>query len=132
MTVAKKTTEAGRAEAFRGCEDFVALGKDNMEAAIQFGVVLAKGAQEFNKAWLGLAQASVEDSVAATKAILGCKSVQEVADVQIDLAKAGYAKLMTENQRLAELTAKLADDAIEPIAERVTATVDRFSKPLTA
>ena len=55
-----------------------------------------------------------------------------MADVQIDLAKAGYAKLMTENQRLAELTAKLADDAIEPIAERVTATVDRFSKPLTA
>ena len=132
MTAEKKTTASRQDEAFRGCEDFVAFGKDNVEAVIQSCVVLTKGAQQFNKAWLGFAQTSAQDSVTATRAILGCKTVQEVADVQIDLARAGYAKLMTENQEFAEMTAKLTGDAVEPIAERVTATVERFSRPLTA
>lgn len=122
--------EAG-SEAFRGYEDFIALGKDNVDAVINSGTVLAKGLQDVNKMWLGLAQASVQDSVAATKAVIGCKSVPEALGVQMDLAKTNYTKLVVENRKMTDMSAKLAEAAIAPLAKRVTVTVEKFAKPLS-
>lgn len=118
-------------EAFQGYEEFVALGKDNVDAVINSGTVLAKGLQDFNKMWLGLAQASVHESVAATKAVFGCKSVPEALGVQMDLVKTNYTKLVAENRKMTDMSAKLAEAAVEPIAKRVTATVEKFAKPPT-
>ena len=140
MTATKKTAAAvdrieaafkAGSEAFRGYEDFVALGKDNVDAVIDSGTQLANSLQDFNKFWLELAQASVHDTVAATKVVLGSKSVPEALGVQLDLVKTNTTKLVAENRKMTDMSAKLAEAAMEPIAKRLTATVEKFAKPLS-
>ncbi len=124
MTETKKTTAT-----VDHIEAAFAAGKDNVAAVFNSGAVLAKGLQDFNEMWLGLARASVHDGASATKAIFGCKSVPEALDVQMDLIKTNTAKLVAENRKMTDMSAKLAEAAMEPLAKRVTATVEKFAKP---
>jgi len=120
------------AEAFKGYEDVVGYGKDNVDAVMKSNAVLVKGVEDINKALFGLAQASLDDSVAATKKILGCKTVTDVIDAQAELARAGYAKAVDDGHRIADMSVKLAEEAAQPLTKQVSATVERFSKPIAA
>jgi phasin family protein len=94
--------------------------------------VFVKGVQDINKILFGFAQASLDDSVAATKKILGCKNVTEVIDAQAELAQAGYAKAIEDSRRINDMSVKLAEEAAQPLTKQVSATVEKFSKPIAA
>ena len=79
------------AEAFKGYEDFVGDAKDSVDAVMKSNALFVKGFLDINQALFGLAQASLDNSVAATKKILGCKTVTDVIDAQTEMARAGYA-----------------------------------------
>ncbi len=128
---AESAVKAG-AGVFKGYEDLAGFGKDNVDAVMRSGAILARGAQDFNDVWFGLARASVEGALGATKALLGCKNVAEVVEVQTGLAKAQYEKFVGESHRLSDMSVKLAEDAAQPIAARVTVAVEKFTKPLAA
>ena len=55
----------------------------------------------------------------------------EVLDVQLSLVKANTTKLVKENRKMTDMSAKLAEVTMEPIVKRVTATVENFAKPLS-
>ncbi len=131
VAAGKETVSKAGEKAFQGYEDFVDRGKDNVAAVFNSSAVLAKGLQDFNEMWLGLVQASVQDGVVATKAVLDCQSVPEVLDVQLSLVKANTTKLVEENRKMTDMSAKLAEVTMEPIVKRVTATVENFAKPLS-
>ena len=120
------------ADAFQGYEEVVAFGKDNVEAVMESSAILAKGAQEFNKAWFDLAQVSVDQNVAATKALLGCKTVKELAEVQSGLATRNYDTLVADGRKLSDMSVKLAEDVARPVNARVNAAMDKLSKPVAA
>ena len=126
MTVAKKNA------AFNGYEDFVSFGKDNLDAVVASSTIFAKGMQDLNAVWFGYAQASLEDSFAATKAVLDCKSVPEAVEVQSGLVQEKVAKLVAESRKLSDLSVKVAEKAMEPITGRVNVAVEKFSKPVAA
>lgn len=81
MSATKKTA------AFKNYGELASAGKDNVEAMARSGAAIAEAVQEFNKAWFGLAQSAVEDSIAAGEALLGCKTLGEVFEVQGEFAK---------------------------------------------
>ena len=120
------------AEMFKGYEDVAGFGKQNIDAIMATSAVLSKGMQDLNKAWFALAQEALEQNVAATKRILGSKSVVEVVEIQSDLAKASYDKAMTESRKLSDMSIKLAEEASAPIASRVNTAMEAFSKPFAA
>lgn len=134
MAMGKEQVEAAvkaGAEAFKGYEDVATFGRDNAEAVARSSTILAKGVQDINKAWMGLAQSAVEESVTQAKNILGCKSVQDVFQLQGEYIRGNYAKLMGESRRIADMTVKLTEEAVAPLARRVNATVEKLTKPLT-
>ena len=57
------------AEAFKGYEDVVSYGKDSVDAVMKSNALFVKGFQDINQALFGLAQASLDDSVAAVLAV---------------------------------------------------------------
>lgn len=135
VAMSKEHVEAAHkanAQAFKGYEDMVSFGKDNVDAMIKSGTVLVRGVQDINKILFGLAQSQLEESVAATKKILGCKSIKEVVDVQSDIAKENYAKFVTESRKIADMSVKLAEEAGAPVAARVSYTVEKATKPIAA
>ena len=129
---AVETAVKAGAGAFKGYDELAGFGKDNVEAVMTSGAILAKGMQDLNNVWLGLARASVEDAVGAAKALFGCKTVAEVVEVQTGLAQAQYEKFVEDSRRLSAMSAKLSENASAPIAARVTVAVEKFNKPLAA
>ena len=116
--------KAGSA-AYKGYEDVVQFGRDNADAAVKAGLILAKGLQELNRTFLAFAQEQVEESVATAKALSGAKSLQEVIDIQSRLAKNGFDRLLAEGGKLNEVSAKLAEQALAPLAARLNVTFER-------
>ena len=123
---------AVKAGAFKGYNELTGFGKDNVEAVMTSGAILAKGMQDLNDVWLGLARASVEDAVGAAKALFGCKTLPEMVEVQTGLAQAQYEKFVADSRRLSAMSAKLGENASAPINARVTVAVEKFNKPLAA
>lgn len=113
-------------------EDYSTFGKKNINAFVTSGTILVKGVQELNEVLFGLARKSMEDTVNANQAILGCKNFQEMVDVQSGLAKESYDKIVSVSRKVSDLSAKLAEDVMEPINDRVTLAVETLAKPIAA
>jgi phasin family protein len=119
-------------DAIKGYEQAVAYGKENVDAVMKSNAIFVKGLQDINTVLFGLAQTSLEDSVAATQKLFGCKTVADVMDTQAYLAKTGVAKAIEDSQKISELTAKVVEAASQPISSQVNATAEKFSKPIAA
>ncbi|MBT7944171.1 MAG: phasin family protein [Alphaproteobacteria bacterium] len=119
-------------DAVKGYEQAVAYGKENVDAVMKSNAIFAKGLQDINAVLFGLAQSSLENSVAATKTLFDCKTVADVIDAQAELAQAGYTKAVEDSRKISEMSAKVAEAASQPITKQVNATVEKFSKPIAA
>ena len=129
MTIAKNKAAT---DAVKGYEQAVAYGKENVDAVMKSNAIFVKGVQDINTALFGLAQTSMEDSVAATQKIFGCKTVADVIDAQAELAQANYAKALDDSRKISDLSVKVAEAASKPITKQVNAAVEKFSKPIAA
>jgi hypothetical protein len=48
------------------------------------------------------------------------------------MARAGYAKAIEDSRRITNMSVKLAEEAAQPLTKQVSATVEKFSKPIAA
>ncbi len=119
-------------EAFKGYEDVVSYGKDNVDALMKSNAIFVQGFQDINSMFFGLAQASLENSVTATKTMLGCKTPKDLIDTQAELARTSYASALEDSRKISDLTAKVAEAASLPITKQVNKTVEKFSNPIGA
>src|SRR5215471_9022134 len=67
---------------------------------------------------------SIEDSIAAAKALLGSKSVHEAFELQTDYAKSAFDAYVSELTKLSELVVSTTKETFEPIQGRVAAWVE--------
>ena len=117
---------------FKGYGDFASLGQDNVEAVIKSGNIAAKGFEALGREMMAYARYSLEGNVAATKAILGAKSLREVVDLQNEYTRKSFDHAMAESAKLTEMSVKVANEAIQPIQARVNVTVGKMIKPVAA
>jgi phasin family protein len=129
MSLTKEQVEKAQTAFFKSYGEIQVFGKDNVEAVFRASTIAAKGAEEFSRAVFAFAQAQVETQMNATKAILGCTSLRQVVDVQTDLAKTSFDKVVAEGSKFSELATKVANEAFEPIQARVNVAVEKFMKP---
>lgn len=119
------TAVKAQVAAFQAYEEAVSSAKD---AVAQAGTIFSKGLQDIGKLVLGLAQASVEEGVAASQQLLAAKTLRELVDVQSAVAKQQFDRLLGESSRLSDLSVKLVEESFAPLTERVTATVEKMVK----
>jgi phasin family protein len=117
---------------FKAADEVAAFGKSNVEAFIQAGTIFFHGFEELARTVVGLTTAHVESSMTAAKALITCKTLTEVTDLHNAYTKSTFDHAMTEATHLSELAIKIANEAIEPISARVTATIEQVSKPVFA
>ena len=108
--------------------DFVAVGKDNLEALTASGKIWTAGVQDLTKQFAATTKASFEESVAAFKALTSVKSVKEAIELQTAYGKAAMTKAMAESTALTEASRKLTEEALAPITARISVAVESFSK----
>ena len=119
-------------EVFKNYEEVIALSKDNVEAVVKANTLFVNGVQDLNKEILAMAQATLEENAVMTKKVLSCTSFQDAVAIQNDLVKANYEKAMTESRKITDMTVKLAEGATAPITKQVNLAVEKFTKELAA
>ncbi|OAI44134.1 hypothetical protein AYO42_05265 [Rhizomicrobium sp. SCGC AG-212-E05] len=120
-TAALKT---GLEKALKGYEAFVTYGKDNAEAVTKSATVTGKGIETINGEIYSYSKQSIEDSVAATKAVLGSKSIHEAFEIQTDFAKSAFEAYVAELSKISELATATTKDSYAPFKGRVQAWLD--------
>ena len=117
---------------FKGYDELNALSKDNYEALVKSGTIVAKAVEDLGKDWMSFTQSSVEQGVAAMQALFSAKTLREFVELQNDWAKKSFDAAVVETTKLSERSVKTANEAIEPIQARMNVTVERMFKPIAA
>jgi len=131
-TAAREQFEKAHQNAYKSFEEISKLQKDNWDAFVASSQIWAKGAELVGKAWMGLAQETIESAATTTKALVGVKSLREAVDLQTDLAKGNFDKFVAESTKISETMVKVANDAMEPLAARMNVNVEKIFKPVAA
>jgi phasin family protein len=108
--------------------DFAAIGKQNLEAFTASSKIWTAGVQDLTKQFAATAKASLEESVAAFKALSTVKSVKEAIDLQSAYSKTAIAKALAESAKLTDASRKLTEQAMAPLTARMGVAVGAFSK----
>src|SRR5215217_2520033 len=102
-----------------------AHSKKNLEAVVA-SVTATKGAEALGAQAMAFSKTSVENQVAAAKALAGAKSVQEAVELQTAWVKSSMEAYMAEFSKWGETVAGSVKDSVKPLNERVTATVEKL------
>ena len=124
MAAGQKNIDA----AVRNYDELTALSKDTVEAWLAAGNVAGKGVEAFNAEMMAFAKGQVEDSVAATKAVMGAKTLQEAMELQAEFAKTTFDAYVSEGNKLGEMWAKTAQEVFGPINTRYTQAFEKLTK----
>jgi phasin family protein len=101
------------------------LSKRNLEAMVASVTAATKGAESLGAQAMNYSKRSMEDGVAATKALTSAKSLQEVVELQTAYAKTALETYLAEMNRMSETVASSVKDSLAPLNERVTAVMER-------
>jgi len=118
----------GVEKAMKTSEEMLAFSQGNLEALIKSSQIYATGFQDISKHLAASSKASLEESVAFTKSLMGVKSVKEAVDLQTGYAKASIEKAVAETNKITDATVKLAEQAVAPLTARITLAVETFGK----
>ena len=114
----------GFEKAAKNYDQFMNFSKDTAEAMIKAANAAGKGIETINSEMFAYARKSLEESITATKAIMGSKSVDEAVQLQSDFSKSVFETYVDELAKFGDLTLATAKDAAMPLQARVAAFVD--------
>jgi phasin family protein len=114
----------GFEKSIKSINDVSAFQKDNLDAVIASATVAGKGAEKLNADTMNFAKKSMEDTVAASKALTSAKSVQEMIELQTNFMKSSMDAYMSQINSVTDLYAGTVKDAMAPLNARVSAAVE--------
>ncbi len=122
--VGAASTEAMRERFDRGMaamSEVSAFGKENVEAWVASAAAAQKGAEAISARAVSFTKAAMENHMAATKALMTSKSVQEFVEKQTEYAQSAFQAYVAELNSFSDLFAGVTKDAIKPLNDRMTA-----------
>lgn len=123
-----ETAQKMQTQAVKSSEEALAAAKENLDAVVKAGQMLAQGLQDLSKSVFTLTQETVEESLANTRKLLAAKTLHEAVDLHSAHAKAQIDRMMAEGTRLTESSRKLFEEALAPVQARLQATIDKLTK----
>jgi phasin family protein len=116
--------KTGLEKAMKGYDAVLGYNKDTAEAVMKSATVAGKSIESINSELYSFSKQSIEDSVAATKAVMGSKSVHEAFEFQTDFAKSAFEAYVAELSKISELATSATKETFAPFKGRVQAWLD--------
>jgi phasin family protein len=116
--------KTGLEKALKGYDAVLGYSKENAEAAMKSATVAGKGVESISTELYSYSKQSIEDSVAASKAVMGSKSVHEAFEFQTDFAKSAFEAYVAEMSKISELATSVTKETFAPFKGRVQAWLD--------
>ncbi len=119
--------KTGLEKALKGYDTVVGYNKDTAEAVMKSATTAGKSIEGINSEIYSYSKQSIEDGVAATKAVLGSKSVHEAFEFQTDYAKSAFEACVAQLSKITELATAATKETYAPFKGRVQAWLDTVS-----
>ena len=132
LSAAKDTVQRTFPQAAARFDELAGLQRANLEAVFTAGTLAMKNAETLSEEVLAFNKKAMEEGVANAKKLFECKTMQEVVELQTDLACAQLEAMLSQGTRMTELALKMAGEIAEPMQARLGETVEKFGKPLAA
>lgn len=125
--IREKAAEAGE-KGKKFAADAGEFNKANIEAMIEAGKIVAKGAQDLGKTNLEYAKKNFEELQAAVKEVTSVKNPTDFVKVQGEWMRKGFDTAVAQGSKNTEAFVKLANDMFQPISNRFAVAADYFKK----
>ena len=125
---AQSKMKEGVEKAMKTAEELVSFSQGNMEAMMKSGQIWATGVQSLSKHMAAAVQASLDETMAAFKALTSVKSLKDALELQSAFARSALEKSVAESGKLTDASFKLTEQTMAPITARVTVAVDKLAK----
>ena len=116
--------KSGVEKAMKNCDTALGFGKDTAEAYMTAATVAGKGIESVNNQIYSYSKQSLEDTIAATKAVMGSKSVHEAFALQTDFVKSAFESYVSEVSKVSEIAAQATKQSYAPLKGRMQAWLD--------
>ena len=94
--------------------------------------IWAKGVEQINQEAIALTQEIANKNQEAFKALIACKDINELTDVQNKLAKKNFDAIVSASTKLSEISVKVATDSFAPINDQVNKAVKKATESVAA
>ena len=123
----EKATEAAE-KGKKFAAEAVEFNKANVDAVVEAGKIVAKGAQEIGKTNMEFAKKNFEEVQVAVKELTSVKSPTDFVKLQGELARKGFDTAVAQGSKNTEAMVKLVSEMFQPISNRIAATTELFKK----
>ena len=124
----KKTFTNAADTANRSVTEIMSLGSEQLQNISETNSAIANMAKDLSQEVVQSATAIFNDQVELSKAMLACRNVDDVLELQGKASQAALDNFFQESLRLSELAFKYAAEIAEPIQQRFTHVGERLSK----
>ena len=114
----------GFEKAAMGYDQLMSFSKDTAEAMIKSANAAGKGIETINGEVLAYARKAFEESIAATKAIMGSKSIEQAIQLQSEFGRTAFETYVDELAKFSDLALAVAKDTATPLQTRAAAFAD--------
>jgi phasin family protein len=111
-------------KAMKSMDDLTSFGKGNVDALMQCANACSKGMEAMSAEFLSFSKQSVEEAMAATKAAMTTRSVQEFMEINSDFAKSAFESYVGRVTKFGDMATTAAKDTFEPLNSRFAAFME--------
>jgi phasin family protein len=115
------------AKSQKAAEQFAEIAKANVEALAEAGRIATSGARTLGQDALASSRESIERASAAVKTLAEAKSPTEFFQLQSELARASFDRVVAEGSKFTEQLVKLAGEAVQPLSTRASLNAERLN-----
>jgi phasin family protein len=131
-SAAKETVQKTFPQAAARFEELTGLQRGNLEAFFSAGTVAMKNVETLSEEMLAFNKKAMEDGVANAKKFMDCKTMQDVVELQTNLARTQLEAMLAQSTKFTDLALKMTGEIVEPMQSRLGETVEKLGKPLAA
>ena len=128
----KTSSDATQKVYAKGLEEAADMGKQAFDAMVNNADVAAKSYGAISESWLQFAQAQVDDCMVATKALSGCRTPKDAADLQSGYAKSAFEKYVAKVSESQEISLNAVSRMQTPFTSGFGSAVEKFWSGKTA
>ena len=112
----------------KAVEQFSDLAKSNLEAMVEAGRIAATGARSIGEDAIASSRQNLELASTNAKSLAAATSPTEFFQLQTELARASFDRMVAQSSKMTEQVVKLAGQAIQPISTRASVSAERINE----
>ena len=112
----------------KAVEEFADIYRGNIDAFVEAGRIASAGAQSISQSVVAKSRNNLEQAAENVRSFAEAKSPTELLQLQGDFARGAFDRFVEDSSALTESLVKLAGEAIQPLSNRASATVERFNE----